>query len=96
MVGKYQMLKRPSDRNKADWASKPHFTIAPVYYHNYMLGELFAAQIRKSIGKQTGTNFGDEMKAKVFKPGASLKWQKFVEQATGEPLSTKAFAEELK
>jgi peptidyl-dipeptidase A len=95
MVEKYQMIKRPADRNKADWASKPHFTIAPVYYHNYMLGELFAAQIRKSIGKQTGTDFGNEMKAKVFKPGASHKWQKFVEQATGEALSTKAFADEL-
>lgn len=95
-VEKYQMLHRPKDRHRADWASKPHFTIAPVYYHNYMLGELFSAQIRKTVGRLYGKELGQAMKEKIFKPGASLPWQEFVKQATGEPLSTAAFAEELK
>jgi peptidyl-dipeptidase A len=46
LVERYQQLHRPEGRNAPDWASKPHFTIAPVYYHNYMLGELLAAQLR--------------------------------------------------
>ncbi|HBT75835.1 MAG TPA: hypothetical protein DEB39_02675 [Planctomycetaceae bacterium] len=95
-VEKYQMLRRPPRRNKADWASKPHFTVAPVYYHNYMLGELFGAQIRKTIGEKEGPELGRTLIDNIFKPGASLAWPEFVRQATGEPLSTRAFAEELK
>jgi peptidyl-dipeptidase A len=100
-VEKYQFLKRPAAKGneKPDWASKPHFVIAPVYYHNYMLGELFAAQLRETIGAKhnggIGKEFGKELREKVFAPGQRYEWQTFVKQATGEPLSAKAFAEEL-
>ncbi len=96
MVEKSQMLTRPPQRNKADWASKPHFTVALVYYHNYMLGELFGAQLRETLGEKHGSELGKELIRKVFHPGASLHWERFVEQATGEKLSTRAFAEELR
>ncbi len=99
MVEKYQLLKRPPNRNLGDWASKPHFVIAPVYYHNYMLGELFAAQLRSSFGKLVQNDdpkLGAALTQKVFRPGASLPWEEFVKQATGEPLSPKAFSKELK
>lgn len=99
MVGKYQLMPCPPDRNKADWASKPHFVVAPVYYHNYMLGELFGAQLRRSLEKQAAGNliqFGTLLREKVFTPGDSFPWAEFVEKATGEPFSAKAFAEELK
>jgi len=51
LVERYQQLHRPEGRNEPDWAAKPHFTIAPVYYHNYMLGELFAAQLRHAAAQ---------------------------------------------
>ena len=35
---------------------------------------------------------GAFFKEKVFAPGASLPWQEFVKQATGQELSPKAFA----
>ncbi|MGL6193386.1 MAG: M2 family metallopeptidase [Thermoguttaceae bacterium] len=98
-VEKYQMMPRPESRDKADWASKPHFVNAPVYYHNYQLGELFAAQLRKSLGTlndSTGPELGKKLKENVFKPGASLRWDDFVKRATGEPLSVKALADELR
>lgn len=97
-VEKYQQLKRPEGRNLADWASKPHFAIAPVYYHNYQLGELFAAQMRKTLGPlsdKADPALGKFMKEKVFFPGASMAWPEFVEKACGEPLSAEAFAKEL-
>ena len=96
MVEKYQLLKRPPNRYLGDWASKPHFVIAPVYYHNYMLGELFAAQLRHSLGKNDNATFGKALTEKVFQPGARYPWQEFVKRATGEPLSPKAFSKELK
>lgn len=106
---RYQGLKRPANRNAPDWAAKPHFTIAPVYYHNYVLGELFAAQLRGQFAKManhTGPasalsfngrkDFGDFLKQKVFKPGMSEKWPEFVQASTGAPLSPAAFAAEVK
>ncbi len=100
MVEKYQLMKRPPERNKADWASKPHFVIAPVYYHNYMLGELFGAQLRKSLPFDAehfaSKEVGAKLIEKVFRPGMRWHWNEFVKEATGESLSSKAFVEELK
>ena len=106
---RFQMLKRPQDRNEPDWAAKPHFTIAPVYYHNYMLGELFASQLRQALAKLAGhdgppselsfngrKDFGDFLKKKVFKPGDVMPWPKFVRRATGEALTARHFAAEVK
>ena len=100
-VERYQSLVRPPSRDKADWASKPHFTIAPVYYHNYMLGELFAAQVRGTLLKDDSKPFyeqptlGQSMKEKVFFPGSKWSWPEFVEHATGKELTAKYFAEEV-
>jgi peptidyl-dipeptidase A len=109
MVERFQALKRPQERNAPDWAAKIHFTIAPVYYHNYQLGELFAAQIRGALVKLTkhqgpaytlkytgNKNIGNYFKEKIFKPGMIYPWPEFVKQATGEPLTAKYFAEEVK
>ncbi len=108
-VERFQGLKRPEGRNEADWASKIHFAIAPVYYHNYMLGELMAAQIRSTLTKMVGhegstatldytahKEFESYFKDKIFAPAMSVPWPKFVEDATGEPLTAKHFASELK
>ncbi|MCP4150594.1 MAG: peptidase M3A and M3B thimet/oligopeptidase F [bacterium] len=104
-----QSVKRPEGRNLADWAAKPHFTIAPVYYHNYQLGELYAAQLRSALVKESKhegpantlkynehKEFGKFFIDKVFKPGASMAWPEFVKASTGEPLTAKHFANELK
>jgi peptidyl-dipeptidase A len=108
-VEKYQLLRRPQQRNAADWASKPHFTIAPVYYHNYMLGELFASQLRATLammarheGPPTTLSFngrkefGTFLTEKVFKPGMRMKWPEFVRAATGEELTARHFAREVR
>ena len=109
MVERYQHLRRPPGRNEPDWAAKPHFTIAPVYYHNYMLGELFAAQLRakfRELNRTAGRpeadlsfvgrkDFGEYLERNVFAPGASWAWPEFVRRATGQPLSARWFAEEV-
>jgi peptidyl-dipeptidase A len=109
MVEKFQMVKRPKNRNSADWAAKPHFTIAPVYYHNYMMGELFAAQMRSSLSKiakhegstanldfKNRKEFGQYFINKIFKPGMNKIWSQLVKDSTGSELSAKAFAKEIK
>ncbi len=106
---RFQMLQRPGGTPSADWAAKPHFTIAPVYYHNYQLGELFAAQLRHVLADQAGHNgptnelsfngrkdFGRYLIQEVFRPGRRWPWPEFVEKATGEPLTAKYFASEVR
>ena len=47
LVEKYQLLKRPAARDEPDFASKIHVVSAPAYYHNYMMGQLFACQVHR-------------------------------------------------
>ena len=108
-VERYQALVRPASRSKPDWAAKPHFTCAPVYYHNYMLGELFAAQLRhwlsateQQAGRPMSNDYTDQsyvgrmLQEKVFMPGARWPWNEFVRNVTGEELTAKYFVEETK
>jgi peptidyl-dipeptidase A len=105
---RFQMLTRPENRTTPDWAAKPHFTIAPVYYHNYMLGELLAGQLRNTLAKLAKhdgpisdlsfngrKDFGEFLTKKVFQPGNAMPWPQFVEQATGEPLTARYYASEV-
>jgi peptidyl-dipeptidase A len=42
LVKKFQLID--FCRDEPDWVSKYHILSAPVYYHNYLLGELLASQ----------------------------------------------------
>ena len=42
---RYQLLSPPDDVGGADYGAKIHVVGAPVYYHNYLLGDLFASQV---------------------------------------------------
>lgn len=107
LVEKYQMVKRPENRNMPDWASKIHVCSYPVYYHNYQLGGLLAAQFLNTVAKSqnvasvkdiTFANnpaIGDFFKTKVFFPGRKYPWEKMVIGATGEKLTAKYFVEQL-
>lgn len=107
-VERLQLLVRPEDRVAPDWATKIHIVSSPVYYHNYLLGELFAAQLRAAVGREVlgvedarGVNFvgraeiGPWLREKVFAPGRSLRWDAFVTEATGAPLGPDAFVAQM-
>ena len=109
LVEKYQEIKRPEGRNEPDYASKYHLIGAPAYYHNYMLGEMFASQVHHALVravlpgvKPAGAIYvgnkaaGEFMKQRVFEPGLTLNWNDLTRHATGEELNPKAFAEDLK
>lgn len=109
LVEKYQRVKRPADRSAPDFASKIHIVVAPVYYHNYMMGQLFASQLHHAICKEAlkgadpdtalyngNKDVGEFMKKKVFGPGRTLSWNALTKHATGAELSPKAFAADFK
>jgi len=109
MVERYQLVKRPAGPNGPDYASKIHIVSAPAYYHNYMMGQLFACQVHATIAREIlrssdpanaiyvdNKEVGNYMKQKVFEPGAKLSWNELTRHATGQELNAKAFAAEFK
>jgi peptidyl-dipeptidase A len=109
LVEKYQDLKRPAGRNAPDYASKIHIVVAPVYYHNYMMGQLFASQLHHAIARDVfsgasprqvlyngNKQVGAFMREKVFVPGRTLSWNALTKHATGSELNAQAFAADFK
>jgi len=108
LVERYQLIKRPNGRNSADYASKIHIVSAPAYYHNYMMGQLFACQVHNTIAREVlksndpskayytdDKRVGEFMRARVFAPGRMLPWNELTKYATGEDLNPRAFAAEF-
>ncbi len=107
LVEKYQQVKRPKDRDEPDYGSKIHICSAPVYYHNYMMGQLFASQVHHALSKAVfnappssvvyvgDKRVGEFMKSKVFEPGRSLDWKGLTWHATGANLNPQAFAKDF-
>jgi peptidyl-dipeptidase A len=107
LVEKYQMVRRPEGRDAPDYASKIHVCSAPAYYHNYMMGQLFASQVHHALCREVlkappdsasyvgNPAVGAFMKEKVFVPGRTLHWNALTKFATGEELNPKAFAQDF-
>jgi len=90
-VGNYQGVKCPEGRHKPDWASKLHLACAPVYYQNYLLGEMTASQLLRHLGERPG----DYLKEKLFKLGAQYTWEETLLRATGECLNPTYFTQDI-
>lgn len=100
-----QLLTPPERTDFPHWASKTHIVSAPVYYHNYLLGELLASQLDRHIRHNVlpsasrviygQRSVGDYLKKRVFGPGASYRWDELIVRATGESLTPKYFVAEF-
>jgi peptidyl-dipeptidase A len=100
LVERFQNLRRPDGRNAPDWAAKLHVALAPVYYQNYLYGELVASQLQAMLRERAGgivdrPEAGALLVDEFFGPGLSLRWDALVERATGEPLTARHLAAEL-
>jgi peptidyl-dipeptidase A len=108
LVEKYQLVHRPEERDAPDYAAKIHICDSPAYYHNYIFGQLFACQLQHTIAREVlkadpktalfsgHKEVGAFLQTRVFALGATLRWDEFIRQATGEELSAKAFAEDVR
>lgn len=108
LVEKYQMIKKPEGRDMPDWATKIHIASSPCYYHNYLLGEIWASQfysyinnqiLRNNTGKQSSF-YGQEISGRflidrVFKVANKYDWKTMIKKATGEEFTPKYYAEQF-
>ncbi len=102
LVERLQLVERPPGRDEPDWAAKLHVALAPVYYHNYVLGYLTAAQLRHHLEKDVvgGPFFESELAGRylqeaIFSQGARDDWENTVLRATGERLDPDYFVKSL-
>lgn len=103
---KYQLMNPPDDPSLPGYAAKVHVLTVPVYYHSYLMGDLFAMQVQAYIARDVlgvsdpkTTSFVGKLKAgkflrdRIFGPGDAYRWDKLLRDATGEPLTAKYFVE---
>ena len=105
LVEEFQGVRRPEGRNAPDWAAKIHFSIAPAYYHNYLMGAMIAAQLRDYMVEKVvegsreayvgDPRIGRYMIERLFQPGNSRDWRNWLFRATGQGLSAAAYAKRL-
>jgi len=105
LVEKYQMLRRPEHPPADAWAAKIHIGTAPVYYQNYLLGEMNCSQLIEHILAQVAGGDAERFVSdpavgrflieRFFRLGARYPWNEALRQATGEPLQPEYFAGHL-
>jgi peptidyl-dipeptidase A len=109
LVSEYQGLRRPDGRHAPDYASKIHVVSAPCYYHNYMMGQLFASQVHHAIAREVlggvdpakasyvgNRKVGAFLTERIFAPGKTLAWNALTRHATGADLTPSAFAADFR
>lgn len=99
-VERLQLIERPDDVPPGGWASKIHLAVAPVYYQNYLLGEMLASQLSRTMAAECGgvvgsKSAGEFLTERVFRSGALLRWDELIERATGSGLSADAYAADV-
>lgn len=97
LVEHFQLVSRPEGRQSPDWAAKLHLALAPVYYHNYVFGELMASQIARHLaGRPGGGLIGNREAGRylvegLFRSGARHSWNETLRRTTGERLDPAHF-----
>lgn len=100
IVSEVQLVNPPENRDYPHWAAKIHFTLVPVYYQNYLLGELTTSQLQRYIEKNIPAGLftkeaGDYLVNEFFKPGALYHWNEKIDRATGEKLNPQHFVDQF-
>ena len=92
LVERFQLVRRPEGRHAPDWAAKIHLAAAPVYYQNYLYGELFASQLAATLDARAG-GIVDRRRSRRAAGARRVRTRRvaalgeLVTRATGEPLS---------
>jgi oligoendopeptidase F len=82
------------------WASQSIFTTHPIYFQNYIIADLIAAQTIAHLKASHRTllnnpRVSEFLISNYYAPGASVDWQDKIEKATGRKLSAKPLIQQL-
>lgn len=104
---KYQLVSPPEDATLPGYAAKIHVVTVPVYYHAYMLGDLFASQVNDTIARRVvktdnvrstayvdSKDAGEFMRKEIFAPGNLYNWRDLTKRITGKAISPEFFVKQ--
>jgi peptidyl-dipeptidase A len=97
LAARHQLVTPPRGRKAPDWAAKIHIAVAPVYYHTYLYGSIVALQVVEALRSSAGglvdrPEAGKLLRDKLYAPGASVRWDRLVEHASGRRLTVDSLA----
>ena len=73
LVQRYQMVTPPRGRHNPDWAAKSHVACVPVYYHNYLYGNLVASQLAATLQRECGGLVDRPTAGRLLRRGCSRR-----------------------
>jgi peptidyl-dipeptidase A len=101
----YLGIDYPVEKFKGYWAANKYSTSLSCTTHNLVLADVFAAQLQHTIenrvlkntnGVYTGNKaIGQYLTDNLYRYGNILPWEQVIEKATGEPLHSKYFVNQL-
>jgi peptidyl-dipeptidase A len=101
LVERFQRVPRHEGRNAPDWACKLHVALAPVYYQNYLLGDLMASQLDSHLQSTVAPRWFDDPRTSrvlmdgLFLHGAVRPWNEALTHLTGSPLDPAHYVDQF-
>lgn len=102
---KYLGIDLSGEKSQYDWATNKYVNNLSCTVQNYLLADVFAAQLQHTIEKevlhdkqlkfQNNKAIGQFLVSHLYKYGDVLPWEQLVEKATGEPLNPAYFLDYL-
>ena len=102
---KFLGINFPKESGTCFWAANKYFTSLSCNIQNYVVADVFAAQLKHAVDDkilnkntlsiQDNKAVGKFLIDNLYRYGDLLPWEKLVEKATGEPLNSSYFVEEL-
>ncbi|MFH1374974.1 MAG: hypothetical protein ABII79_14415 [bacterium] len=95
-----QYLMLPRHDELKPWAAIIHYTTHPVYLHNYLLGDILAAQTVAYLHENYGSIAGNPavnsfLIQNYYRFGGRYPWRELLERGTGETLNPQYLIDHL-
>lgn len=85
------------------WGVLIHFVSHPIYYQNYLIADLLAAQLHEAVKQKTqhksvlnNPQVANFLSKHFFSHGRRYRWDELMKRITGKPLTAKAYLRALK
>lgn len=102
---KYLGINYPKEKGTCFWATNRYFTSLSCNIQNYIVADVFAAQLKHTIDYkilkgntlciQNNKAVGKYLIDNLYKYGDLMPWEKLIEKSTGEPLNSQYFVNDL-
>ncbi len=89
-----------SENETPQWAAQSIYTTHPIYFQNYILAEMIAAQTIRCLKEKYGqllknARIAEFLIQNYYSPGSSVDWPQKIEKATGTKLGAEALVQQL-